>query len=271
MLGSHPAPYERVYVFHGSACTQLLGADRLVTAVQKLLAAAGVNPHVSPAVHTDIAARPYTNEALQDPLLDAPAGWLRSHTSVMELSVQLPMQSFWDRISAGSWATWSEKWPAPVDGPLFPPSSPEWLTRAPRWELDPLAPALGPAAPGGWVWSPRDGCGPDGEVERGEESSLPGEPSAEQGETGGGSQSLPWVGLFQLTDVESFWVLSTPDRLDQVVALCERLSSTHSAFTWLTGYFDAQDILGSLRLPMECAPELEFALTEGGYAVDVWW
>ena len=175
------------------------------------------------------------------------------------------------RISAGSWATWSEKWPAPVDGPLFPPSSPEWLTRAPRWELDPLAPALGPAAPGGWVWSPRDGGGPDGEVERGEESSLPGEPSAEHGETGGGSQSLPWVGLFQLTDVESFWVLSTPDRLDQVVALCERLSSTHSAFTWLTGYFDAQDILGSLRLPMECAPELEFALTEGGYAVDVWW
>lgn len=223
MLGSHPAPYERVYVFHGSACTQLLGADRLVTAVQKLLAAAGVDPHVSPAVHSDIAARPYTNEALQDPLLDAPAGWLRSHTSVMELSVQLPMQSFWDRISAGSWATWSEKWPAPVDGPLFPPSSPEWLTRAPRWELDPLAPALGPAVPGGWVWSPRDGGGPDGEVERGEESSLPGEPSAEQGETGGGSQSLPWVGLFQLTDVESFWVLSTPDRLDQVVALCERL------------------------------------------------
>lgn len=271
MLGSHPASDERMYVFHGSACTQLLGANRLVTAAQKLLAAAGVDPHVSPAVHTDIVARPYTNEALQDPLLDAPAGWLRSHTTVMELSVQLPMQSFWDRISAGSWATWSEKWPAPVDGPLFPPSSPEWLVRAPRWELDPLAPALGPAAPGGWVWCPRDVGAPDGHVDLPEGSPLAAAPSAGQPETAGSSRPLSWVGLFQLTDVESFWVLSTPDRLDQVVALCERLSSTHSAFTWLTGYFDSQDVLGSLRLPMECAPELEFALTERGYAVDVWW
>lgn len=261
MLGSHPAPYERVYVFHGSASTQLLGADRLVTVAQKLLAAAGVDPHVTPAVHTDIVPRPYTNESLQDPVLDAPSGWLRSHTSVTELSVQLTAQQFWDRISAGSWATWPHEWPAPVEGPLFPPSSPEWLVRAPRWELDPLAPALGPAAPGGWI---RLSDSPDEDGPTPDSGTPPAHGSGNQTESN-------WVGLFQLTDVESFWVLSTPQRLDRVVRLCEHLSATHSAFTWLTGYFDPRDVLGSLRLPMECAAELEFALTERGYTVDVWW
>lgn len=273
VLGSQPAPYERVYVFHGSASTQLLGTDRLVTAAQKLLAAAGVDPHVSPAIHTDIVARPYTNEALQDPILDAPSPWVRSHTSVTELSVQLPAQMFWDRLNAGSWATWSEQWPSPADGPMFPPSVPDWLAHAPRWELDPLAPALGPAAPGGWIWAPASS---DGSTEAGgSEASAPSSPSRASGvawdeahETG---EQYPWVGLFQLTDVESFWVLTTPERLDQVVALCEELSGTHSAFSWLTGYFDPMDVLGSLRLPMECAAELEYALTERGYSVDVWW
>ena len=273
MLGSQPAPYERVYVFHGSASTQLLGTDRLVTAAQKLLAAAGVDPHVSPAVHTDIAARPYTDESLQDPILDAPSAWLRSHTSVTELSVQLPAHDFWDRLNAGSWATWSEQWPSPAGSPLFPPSTPEWLVYAPRWELDPLAPALGPAASGGWIWAPT----PSGEAEFTGEHDSSEQATPASLTTGGATdtaangEQYPWVGLFQLTDVESFWVLSTPERLDRVVALCEELSSTHSAFTWLTGYFDPRDTLGSLRLPMECAPELEFALTERGYSVDVWW
>ena len=261
VLGSHPAPYERVYVFHGSASTQLLGADRLVTVAHKLLAAAGIDPHVTPVLHTDIVARPYTNESLQDPILDAPSGWLRSHTNVSELSVQLTAQNFWDRISAGSWATWPHQWPAPVEGPLFPPSSPEWLIRAPRWELDPLAPALGPAAPGGWIWLPV----PQTEPGTAQEAGTAGSGDSEA------HDEADWVGLFQLTDVESFWVLSTPERLDRVVTLCEQLSTTHSAFTWLTGYFDPRDVLGSLRLPMECAPELEFALTERGYTVDVWW
>lgn len=273
MLGSQPAPYERVYVFHGSASTQLLGTDRLVTAAQKLLAAAGIDPHVSPAVHTDIVSRPYTNEALQDPILDAPSAWLRSHTSVTELSVQLPAHEFWDRLNAGSWATWSEQWPSPADSPLFPPSIPDWLAHAPRWELDPLAPALGPAAPGGWIWAP----GPPEDADFESERESPRDPATESTAEGQSfdatddDDQYPWVGLFQLTDVESFWVLSTPERLDQVVKLCEQLSSTHSAFTWLTGYFDPRDVLGSLRLPMECAPELEFALTERGYSVDVWW
>lgn len=274
MLGSQPAPYERVYVFHGSASTQLLGADRLITAAQKLLAAAGVDPHLSPAVHTDIVSRPYTNESLQDPILDAPSAWLRSHTNVTELSVQLSAQDFWDRINAGSWATWSEQWPSPAGSPLYPPSAPGWLTGAPRWELDPLAPALGPAAPGGWVWAPAStedtAVGDAGNMSGQDQQTAAGD--RELVETSqDGAEPSPWVGLFQLTDVESFWVLSTPERLDHVVKLCEQLSSSHSAFTWLTGYFDPRDVLGSLRLPMECAPELEYALTEREISVDVWW
>ncbi|WP_223286237.1 hypothetical protein [Kocuria atrinae] len=218
MLGSQPAPYERVYVFHGSASTQLLGTDRLVTAAQKLLAAAGVDPHISPAVHTDIVSRPYTNESLQDPILDAPSAWLRSHTSVTELSVQLSAQDFWDRINAGSWATWSEQWPSPADSPLYPPSAPEWLIGAPRWELDPLAPALGPAAPGGWVWMPTSSKDSDASKEEDPSEQAPQLAAAdrERGETSEDGEQYSWVGLFQLTDVESFWVLSTPERLDHV-------------------------------------------------------
>lgn len=261
LFGSQPAPHERVYVFHGTASTQLLGADRLVSGAQQLLAAAGVDPHVTPTVHTDISPRPYTNESLQDPILDAPSGWHRSHSTVAELSVQLPAREFWDRISAGSWATWTQQWPAPHGSPLFPPSSPDWLLASPRWELDPLAPALGPAAPGGWIFAAGQ-PGNQGQPSAG--SHTPARPSTQD-------EQPDWVGLFQLTDVESFWVLSSPERLDRVVTLCEQLSATHSAFTWLTGYFDPGDVLGSLRLPMECAPVLEFALAERGYAVDVWW
>lgn len=248
MPGSQPAPHERVYVFHGGDSTQVFGPSALVSQAHQLLAAAGITPHVSPATYPDIAARPYTSEALQDPLADAPSGWSRSHTNVGTLAVELPAPEFWDRISAGSWATWSQRWPSPANGVLFPPRSPEWLTRAPRWELDPLAPALGPAAAGGWL-PYRD----------------------QQGAHDPGTAGAAGVGLFQLTDVESFWVLSSPERLDRVVALCERLSAQHPAFTWLTGYFDPRDVVGSLRLPMECARELEYALTERDYAVDVWW
>lgn len=249
-MSGQPAPQERVYVLHGGDSTQVLGPPSLVSQAQQLLAAAGITPHVSPATYPDIATRPYTSEALQDPLADSPSGWLRSHTNVGTLAVQLPPSEFWDRVDAGSWATWSQRWPSPADGVLFPPRSPEWLTRAPRWELDPLAPALGPAAAGGWL--PYRVPQADRELE----------PDA--GHAAG-------VGLFQLTDVESFWVLSSPEQLDRVVTLCERLSTQHPAFTWLTGYFDPRDVVGSLRLPMECAPELEYALTERDYAVDVWW
>lgn len=273
LFGSQPASYERVYVFHGSTFTQLLGTDRLVTAVQKLLAAAGIDPHVSPTLHTDIVARPYTNESLQDPAFDTPPAWLRSHTSVTELSVQLPASEFWDRLNAGSWATWSEQWPSPADSPLFPPSTPDWLTLAPRWELDPIAPALGPAASGGWIWAPAQCAGDEFTHEHNppEETTSAAISAEVSPHTAADEDPYPWVGLFQLTDVESFWVFSTPERLDRVVRLCEQLSSTHSAFTWLTGYFDPHDVLGSLRLPMECASELEFALTERRYSVDVWW
>lgn len=249
MSGPQSAPHERMYVFHGSASTQLLGTARLVSAAQELLSVAGVTPHVTLAIHPDIAARPYTAESLQDPLEGSFPAWFRAHTSVEELSVQLPAPQFWDRISAGAWATWSQRWSTPVDGPLYPPHSPPWLTRAPRWELDPLAPALGPAAPGGWIR-----CSP--------------ESATEDASPTVGPES---VGLFQLTDVESFWVLSSPAYLDRIATLCEGLSKKHTAFSWLTGYFDPRDVLGSLRLPMECAPELEFALVEHGYPVDVWW
>ena len=249
-MSGQPAPHERVYVFHGGDSTQVFGPSDLVSRAQQLLAAAGVTPHVCPATYPDIAARPYTSEALQDPLAAPPAGWHRSHSNVGTLAVQLSAAQFWDRVDAGAWASWSQRWPSPADGVLFPPRTPEWLTGAPRWELDPLAPALGPAAAGGWL------------PYRGARAGHATEP---------GTTHTAGVGLFQLTDIESFWVFSSPEQLDRVVALCERLSAQHPAFTWLTGYFDPRDVVGSLRLPMECAPELEYALTERGYPVDVWW
>ncbi|MEV8158652.1 hypothetical protein [Kocuria salsicia] len=258
MFDAQSSDVERVYVFHGTDSTQVLGPEHLMGRVRGLLTAAGTAAAPGPPLHPDITLRPFTAEAGQDPG-GSGGSWARQHSTVSDLSVEIGAQRFWDRVEAGSWATWREQWPDSPDGALFPPSPPDWLLRAPRWELDPLAPALGPAASGGWVRSPAQGWG---------------DPAAGAG-TGTGGLPAPrghhGVGLFQLTDLESFWVFSSEAETRRIVTRCESLARDHSAFTWLTGYFDARDVAGSLRLPAECLPVLETDLAAAGYTVDTWW
>lgn len=264
MFDPHAREHGHVYVFHGTESTQVLGPEHLMGQVRTLLSAAGTDPAPEPSLHPDIVPRPYTSESQQDPGDPAPEHWTDVRSTVTEVSVDLGADAFWDRVDKGSWATWQDRWPDPPGGPLFPPSAPDWLVRAPRWELDPLAPALGPAASGGWVRSPaRAGGSGEPAVPR-DPSDRPGDPARpEPGGTG--------VGLFQLTDLESFWVFAPEADVADIMARCEALATDHPAFTWLTGYFDVRDVAGSLRLPSPCLPILEADLASAGYAVDTWW
>ncbi|WP_233542890.1 hypothetical protein [Kocuria tytonis] len=259
MFDSQPGGSERVYVFHGTDSTQVLGPEHLMARVRALLTAAGASPAPAPAPHPDIASRPFTAESLQHPGDAGPGARPREHSTVSELSVGLGAEQFWDRVEAGSWATWRDRWPGAAQGPLFPPSTPQWLSDAPRWELDPLAPALGPAASGGWVRSPAQAWDEPGPT-------SPPERSAETGH-----EHHRGVGLFQLTDLESFWVFASERDTPEIVARCESLAAAHPAFSWLTGYFDPRDVPGSLRLPAECLPVLHADLEAAGFAVDTWW
>ena len=247
---------DRVYVFHGSGSTQVLGPEHLMERARALLSAAGVPPAPAPAPHPDIAPRPFTAESLQDPGDAGPGAWPRERSTVSELSVGLGANQFWDRVEAGSWTTWQDRWPVAAQDPLFPPSAPRWLSEAPRWELDPLAPALGPAASGGWVRSPAQAWG---------------DPAPQDRRAATSRDRCHGVGLFQLTDLESFWVFACEPDTVEIVARCEALAATHPAFSWLTGYFDPRDVPGSLRLPAECLPVLHADLETAGYAVDTWW
>lgn len=250
---------ERVYVFHGTASTQVLGPERLTDGVRALLSAAGAAPAPTPSLHPDIASRPFTAESVQLPGEQAPATWARPSSTMAEVSVGLGAEEFWDRVQAGAWATWRDRWPEAPHAPLYPPEVPEWLAAAPRWELDPLAPALGPAASGGWVRSPSQAWG----------EAAPAPPPGAA--TRSGTPGHRGIGLFQLTDVESFWIFAPEQYTAEVAARCESLAEEHPAFTWLTGYFDARDVPGSLRLPTECLPVLRAHLEAAGFAVDTWW
>ncbi|MDO4919196.1 hypothetical protein [Kocuria sp.] len=276
-----PQPHgaERVYVLHGTDSTQVLGPAPLMERVQVLLSAVGVLPAREPSAHPDITDRPFTAESPDPHDHERPTVWSRQRSTVSQVSVELGAERFWDRVHAGSWATWQDRWPDPGQEPLFPPRSPDWLVGAPRWELDPLAPALGPAASGGWVRSPTRGW--DDAAGTASPSAAPG-PGGEPAPNGvpmpnkdphpsGETPQHHGVGLFQLTDLESFWILATEEDIPQITQRCEALSAEHPAFTWLTGYFDARDVPGSLRLPAECLPLLEADLTAAGFPVDTWW
>ena len=99
----------RVYVFHGTDSTQVLGPGHLMDRVRTLLSAAGAVPLPSPTAHPDIASRPFTSEAAQLPGDTGPVPWSRERSSVAEVSVDLGAERFWDRIEAGSFATWRDR------------------------------------------------------------------------------------------------------------------------------------------------------------------
>jgi hypothetical protein len=160
---------------------------------------------------------------------------------VNSVGTDLARASFWDRVDAGVFA--SARWPVDLDGPLYLPAPPAWLQRARAWEYDPVAPALGAAGPGGWL-------------------RVPGWAGTENNDAGAS------VGLLQLTDPETFWVLGSDADLMEVAELGKDLARFRLGFDRLTAYFGPDDRIGCLRLPVICREPLEDELIAHGVDVE---
>ncbi|MFF0944686.1 hypothetical protein ACFYE2_10720 [Kocuria sp. CPCC 205300] len=157
------------------------------------------------------------------------------------VGTDLTAEHFWDRVDAGAFA--AARWPVDLDGPLYLPAPPPWLQRARAWEYDPVAPALGAAEPGGWL-------------------RAPGWAGTENNDAGGS------VGLLQLTDPASFWVLASDADLTEVAAAAKELTRFRQGFDRLAAYFGPDDRIGCLRLPLVCREPLEDELITLGVDIE---
>lgn len=157
------------------------------------------------------------------------------------VGTDLTAEHFWDRVDAGVFA--AARWPVDLDGPLYLPVPPPWLQQARAWEYDPLAPALGAAEPGGWL-------------------RVPGWAGTENDDAGAA------VGLLQLTDPSSFWVLGSDAHLMEIAATARELARFRQGFDRITAYFGPDDRIGCLRLPVVCREPLEDELIATGIDVE---
>ena len=157
------------------------------------------------------------------------------------VGTDLTADRFWDRVDAGAFA--AARWPVDLDGPLYLPAPPPWLQRARAWEYDPVAPALGAAEPGGWLRAPGWA---------GTENNDAGSP----------------VGLLQLTDPASFWVLGSDADLMEAANTAREISRFRLGFDRLTAYFGPDDRIGCLRLPLVCREPLEDELLARGVEIE---
>lgn len=157
------------------------------------------------------------------------------------VGTDLTAGQFWDRVDAGVFA--AARWPVDVDGPLYLPAPPGWLQRARAWDYDPVAPALGAAEPGGWL-------------------RVPGWSGTENNDAG-----AP-VGLLQLTDPGSFWVLGSDADVLEVAEIGKELARYRLGFDRLAAYFGPDDRIGCLRLPLLCREPLEDELIARGVDIE---
>lgn len=151
------------------------------------------------------------------------------------VSVDLPIARFWEQVHASAFD--DAVWPSD-DSPITVPQPPTWLSSARCWEYDPVSPVL-PAVqdntleePGGWLYHPSFG-------------------GVDTSRTGGS------VGLFQLMDRESFWVLASAQELAEIRLLALDLARYRRGFDQLGAVFDEYERPGSLRLPLICREVLE--------------
>lgn len=150
---------------------------------------------------------------------------------INSVGAPLTEPELWEKFEAAIFAQMS--WPT-EDEELYLPSLPEWLQNARSWEFDPVAPAQGPGNIGGWVRT--------------------------RGRPGAGQP----VGLFQLTDPQSFWVLGSPEDLASVHELCLEMARIRSGFQQTTAYLGHDLLFSSLALPLECRQPLEEELYIAG-------
>ena len=216
---------ERVpYVLHFESRTVVLGEPTHLEELDALLRRA------------DVRTRPTYWHGMHQ---DDPGAALNS------VGTDLTAEQFWDRVDAGAFA--AARWPVDLDGPLYLPAPPAWLQQARAWEYDPLAPALGAAAPGGWL-------------------RVPGWAGTENNDRNGGL--FLDMGVLQLTDPDSFWVLGSDADLAEVAATAKELAPFRQGFDRLTAYFGPDDRIGCLRLPVVCREPLEDELIVQGVDIE---
>lgn len=144
-------------------------------------------------------------------------------------------QEFWQAVEQAVFSDFA--WPVGNE-PLYLPELPDWLKHARAWEFDPAAPSDGPGNLGGWVRT--------------------------RGREGNGYP----LGLFQLTDANSFWVFGSADDLDDVMALCNSIADVRAGFDQATAYFGQDARFSSIALPIECRAHLEEELFIAGIDVE---
>ena len=76
------------------------------------------------------------------------------------------------------------------------------------------------------------------------------------------------VGLFQLTEADSFWVFASEEDLSDIMELCRSLARFRIGFDQVTPYLGPDDTIGSLALPIECRDALHEELMIRGVDVE---
>lgn len=162
------------------------------------------------------------------------------------ISVDMPLDKFWETIQVCAFD--DAVWPTD-DSPVTVPEPPAWLTATRCWEYEPAAPAVpvlespNIPEPGGWLYRP----------------SFNGMDTAFLG----GS-----VGLFQLTDHHSFWVLTSAENLSEIHQLGVELAGFRRGFSDMTTCVDEYERPGSIKLPLICREVLEDELIARSFDIE---
>ncbi len=218
------------YLFHFEGQTVALGEAQYLHQINELLVKAGktTRPTFWDQVYLEQVSSqtPYPAlTALED--LGGPG----RQNMLNSVGTSLSPQAFWEALEKGLFA--SMPWPR-ENQPLYLPQFPSWLTQARAWEYDPVAPPDGPGQLGGWT--------------RLQGSNQAGQP----------------LGLFQLTDPHSFWVLGSAADLAAPMQLCRDLAPIRQGFDQATGYLDESGHYSCLALPLQCRSPLEEELFIAG-------
>lgn len=209
------------YIFHFEQRSVALGDPAFLKAIAEHLQEQGLDPQITYWDQVYLAH-------LEGDLAGETPELLQdsSHMEQMmnSVGIELVENDFWAALEASIFAqmTWPEQ-----GEELRMPEVPRWMTTARSWYFDPVAPPQGPGNIGGWVRT--------------------------RGRQGTGHP----IGLFQLTDPDSFWVLGTAEDLESVHQLCLDMARFREGFDQTTAYLGYDLEMSSIALPMVCRAALE--------------
>ncbi|QRZ61744.1 hypothetical protein [Rothia sp. ZJ932] len=209
------------YIFHFGERSVALGEPRFLNIIAHNLKEQGYHPQITYWDQVYLAQLDDDIEGNKPQLIEESS---RMQEMMNSVGVELTEDEFWSALESPLFDQMS--WPAQGEE-LLMPEVPGWMSHARSWFFDPVAPAQGTGNIGGWVRT------------RGRERA--GQP----------------VGLFQLTDPDSFWVLGSADDLERVHQLCLDLAHYRDGFEKTTAYLGYDLRMSSIALPMICRGALE--------------